>query len=161
AGELARAGRPDDLAPGDLAAWQAAWAELALRGDRWIEVRVAALAAAAARDPGGTRVELGAALRDQDPALRRAALPPVPPAVPPGLAGATAHDADAATALDAAQSLCLSLEASPSPRPILDALGPSGLARLRALVTAPPANATAAALRDAARCLAADRSPES
>jgi len=165
AGELARSGRPDDLAPGDLAAWQAAWAELALRGDRWIEVRVAALDAAAALDPGGTGVELGAALRDPDPAFRRAAVTavrlPVPPAAIPALAGAIAHDADAVTALDAAQSLCLSLQASASPRPILDALGAAGLARLRALVTGPPADATAAALRDAARCLAADRSPES
>jgi hypothetical protein len=165
AGELARAGRPDDLAPGDLAAWQAGWAELALRGDRWIEVRIAALDAAAALDPGGIGVDLGAALRDPDPAFRRAAVTavrlPVPPAAVPALAGAIAHDADAATALDAAQSLCLSLEASPGPRPILDALGPAGLTRLRALVTAPPPDATAAALRDAARCLAADRSPQS
>jgi hypothetical protein len=165
AGELVRSGRPDDLAPADLAAWRAAWAELALRGDRWIEVRIAALDTAAALDPDGTGVELGAALRDADPAFRRAAVSavrlPVPPTAVPALAGAVAHDADAATALDAAQSLCLSLEASASPRPILDALGPSGLARLRAVVTGPPAGATTAALRDAARCLAADRSPES
>lgn len=165
AGELARHDPPDDLAPGDLAGWQAAWAELALRSDRWIEVRVAALDAAAALDPGGTGVELGAALRDPDPAFRRAAITavrlPVPPTAVPALAGAIGHDSDAATALDAAQSLCLSLEASASPRPILDALGPAGLARLRALVTGPPADAAAPTLRDAARCLAADRSPES
>jgi hypothetical protein len=165
AGELARSGPPDDLAAGDLAAWQAAWADLALRGDRWIEVRIAALDAAAALDPAGAGVELGAALHDPDPAFRRAAVTavrlPAPPAAVPALAGAIAHDTDPATALDAAQALCLSLEVSASPRPILDALGPAGLARLRALVTGPPANAAAATLRDAARCLAADRSPES
>lgn len=165
AGDLARRDRPDDLAPGDVAAWQAAWAEIALRVDRWIDVRVAALDAAAALDPGGTGVDLGAALRDPEPAFRRAAVTavrlPVPPAAVPALAGAIAHDADPETALDAAQSLCLSLEAGASPRPILDALGPAGLARLRALVTGPPARAAAATLRDAARCLAADRTPES
>src|SRR4051812_27938193 len=116
AGELARRDRADDLAPGDIAAWQAAWTELALRSDRWIEVRVAALDAAAALDPGGTGVDLGTALPAPDPAFRRAAVTavrlPVQPAAVPALAGAIARDADPATALDAAQSLCLSLEAS-------------------------------------------------
>ncbi|HEX3761431.1 MAG TPA: hypothetical protein VHW23_22195 [Kofleriaceae bacterium] len=165
AGELARRGPPDDLAPADLAAWQATWAELALRGDRWIDVRVPALDAAAALDPAGTGVDLEAALRDPDAAFRRAATGavrlPVPPAAVPALAAAVAHDADPTTALDAAQSLCLSLEASADPRPILDALGAAGLTRLRALVTRPPADAPAATLRDAARCLAADHAPES
>ena len=155
--ELAHRGRPDDLAPGDLAAWQAAWAELALRGDRWIEIRLAALDTAAALDPGGTGVELGAALRDPDPAFRRATAAairlPVPAAAIAALAGAVIRDGDPLTALGAAQSLCLSLEAAPRPA-ILGALGPAGLARIRALAAAPPTGAAASAVRDAARCLA-------
>src|SRR5688572_9834599 len=35
AGELARHELPDDLAPADVLAWRAVWAELALRRDRW------------------------------------------------------------------------------------------------------------------------------
>lgn len=158
--ELARRDRPDDVAPGDLAAWQAAWAELALRSDRWIELRLAALDAAAALDPAGTGVDLAAALRDSDPAFRRAAvgavrLPVAPPAYA-ALAGAVAHDGDPLTALGAAQSLCLSLAAGAAaapPAPILDALGAAGLARIRALVASPPAGAAAPVVRDAARCL--------
>lgn len=157
--ELARRGRPDDVAPGDLAAWQAAWAELALRGDRWIELRLAALDAAAALDPAGAGVDLAAALGDADPAFRRAAVTvvrlPVAPGVVAALAGAVVHDDDSLTALGAAQSLCLSLAADAPPAPILDALGAAGLARIRALVAAPPAGAAAAVVRDAARCLAA------
>jgi len=161
--ELAARDRSDDLAPGDLAAWQAAWADLALRGDRWIELRVAALDAAASLDPAGIGVDLAAALGDADLEFRRAVVVavhlPVSPRAHAALAGAIVHDVDALTALGAAQSLCLSLEAAPR-KPILDAVGPAGIARLRALVTAPPAGATATALRDAARCLAADPSPE-
>jgi len=159
--ELGRRGRPDDLAAGDVAAWQAAWAALARSGDRWIELRIAALETAAALDAAGVGVDLAAALGDPDPAFRRAAAEvvalPVPPAAYAALAGAVVHDADPATALAAAQALCLSLEAAARPRAILDALGPAGLARIRAL-TRGPASATAApALRDAARCLTARR----
>jgi len=161
--ELAARDRSDDLAPGDLSAWQTAWADLALRGDRWIELRVAALDAAAALDPAGIGVDLAAALHDADPEFRRAAVVavrlPAAPRAHAALAGAIVHDVDPLTALGAAQSLCLSLEASPK-KPILDALGPAGMARLRALVTAPPTGAAAPAIRDAARCLAADPSPE-
>jgi len=163
AAELAHGGPPDDLAPGDLATWQAAWAELALRGDRWIDVRIPALDAAAALDPAGTGVDLEAALRDPEPAFRRAAVSavrlPVPAGAVTALAGAVTHDADPATALDAAQSLCLSLETSAGPRPVLDALGSAGLTRLRALVARPPAAATSATVRDAARCLVLPRAP--
>jgi hypothetical protein len=155
--ELARHNRADDVAPDDLAAWQAAWAELALRSDRWIELRLAALDAAAALDPAGVGIDLAAALRDSDPAFRRAAMAavrlPVAPTAYAALAGAVAHDGDPLTALGAAQSLCLSLAASAPPGPILDALGAAGLARIRALVASPPAGAAPAVVRDAARCL--------
>ena len=163
--ELARRDRPDDLTEDDLATWRAAWAELAMRGDRWIELRILALDTAAALDPAGVGVELAAALHDPDPAFRRAAAAivplPAPPASYAALAAAITGDGDPEVALAAAQSLCLSLDGTaPGARPILDALGGAGLARLRALVIAAPAS-TAGAARDAARCLAADGSAES
>ncbi len=149
----------DDLAPDDLARWRTAWGQLALRGDRWIEVRLAALDTAAALDPGELGVDLAAALADPDPALRRAAASlvpvPAPAAAYPALAAAIIHDADPDVALAAAQSLCMAV--ADAPRPVLDALGDAGLARLRALATAHRPDA--AATRDAARCLAADGPP--
>jgi hypothetical protein len=159
--ELLHQDRPDDIAPADVAAWRTAWAELAMRGDRWIELRVLALDTAAALDPAGTGVDLAAALADPDPAFRRAVASivplPAPVATYAPLAGAIVRDGDPGVALAAAQSLCLSLQPT-SPRPILDALGAAGLARLRALVTE---GNRSTAVRDAARCLAADSSPES
>jgi hypothetical protein len=159
--ELARGGRPDDVAPGDIAAGQIAWADLALRSDRWIELRTCALEAAVALDPAGTGVDLDAALRDLDPAFRRAVTAavalPVPAAAITALAGAVAHDTDGLAALGAAQSLCLSLESGPGAGPILGALGPDGLARIRALVARRPAGALASTVRDAGRCLARGR----
>jgi len=160
--ELARHDRPDDLAADDLAIWRGAWAGLAMRTDRWIELRLLALDTAAALDPAGTGVELGAALHDPDPAFRRAAATIVPLPAPPAsyvaLAAAVVADTDPEVALGAAQSLCMSVD--DARRPVLDALGAPGLARIRALVTSehPP---DAAAVRDAARCLAADGSPDS
>lgn len=168
--ELAGHDRPDDLADDDLATWRAAWAALAMRGDRWIELRLLALDTAAALDHAGIGVELAAALRDPDPAFRRAAVTIVPlPAAAASyaaLAGAVVRDSDPDVALGAAQALCLAIDptagptAGPTARPILDALGAAGLTRLRALVTSerPPAGG---AVRDAARCLAADNSAES
>jgi hypothetical protein len=162
--ELASHDRPDDLTEEDLATWRAAFAALAMRGDRWIELRVVALDTAAALDPAGIGVDLTAALHDPDPAFRRAAAASVPLPAPvasyAALAGAIAGDHDPDVALGAAQSLCLSIDAAASPRPILDALGAAGLARIRGLVTSDRASA-AAAVRDAARCLAADGSAES
>lgn len=160
--ELARQGRPDDLAQDDLATWRGAWAGLAMRSDRWIELRLLALDTAAALDPAGVGVDLGAALHDPDPAFRRAAATivplPAPAASYPALAGAVVADTDPEVALGAAQSLCMSIDEVP--RPVLDTLGAAGLARIRALVTSEhPADR--AAVRDAARCLAADGSPES
>jgi len=160
--ELANHDRPDDIAQDDLVAWRAAWAALAMRGDRWIELRLLALETAAALDPTGLGVDLAAALRDPDPAFRRAAATIVPlPAAPAShaaLAGAVVRDLDPETALDAAQSLCAATLPATA-RPVLDALGSAGLARIRALVAAPRADAQAA--RAAARCLAADGSPDS
>lgn len=153
---------PDDLAPADVAAWRLAWAELAASRDRWIELRVLALDTAAALDPDGIGVALGAALADADPAYRRAALAlvpmPVPAAMRSALAGAVAKDTDPDVALDAAATLCTDLAADP-PRPILESLGASGLERIRSLVGS--RGVAAVAVRNAARCLAADRSPES
>ena len=60
-------------------------------------------------------------------------------------------------ALDAAQALCVDLAIDPA-RPILDALGGPGLVRIRSLVAG---TGPASSIRAAARCLAADRSPES
>ena len=156
--ELADRGRPDDIAPGDVAAWQVAWADLALRSDRSIELRTAALDAAVALDPAGIGVDLDAALRDLDPAFRRAVTTavalPVPAAAVAALAAAVVHDTDGLAALGAAQSLCLSLDAGPGAEPILGALGADGLARIRALAARPPAGALPSAMRDAGRCLA-------
>ncbi|HWO21560.1 MAG TPA: hypothetical protein VNO30_22480 [Kofleriaceae bacterium] len=166
---------PDDLAPADVLALRQAWAALAARTELRIEVRVLALDTAAALEPGGTGVDLAAALADPDPAYRRAAIAlvpmPVPPALRGALAGAAAGDADPGAALDAAAVLCADLAVDP-PRPILDALGPRGLARLRELVAASAKAGDAktgdaksgdakAAVRSAARCLAADGTPES
>jgi hypothetical protein len=153
---------PDDLAPADVAAWRQMWAELAARRDLWIELRVLALDTAAALDPGGAGVELGAALADPDPAYRRAAIALVPVPVPAPmrgtLAAAVARDPDPEAALDAAAVLCADLRADP-PRPILDALAAPGLARIRELVKA--GRGGPLAVRDAARCLEADGSAES
>ena len=169
--ELAAHPRPDDLAAGDLAAWQTAWAQLALRGDRWIELRIAALDTAAALDlastgtptTGTAGIALDAGFGDPDPAFRRAVaaairIPVAPPAIA-ALAGAVRRDIDPVTALTAAQSLCLSLEAGAAPDAVLNALGAAGLARIRALIAGRPRGATASALRDAARCLAPGRRP--
>lgn len=169
--ELAGHDRPDDLAEDDLATWREAWAALAMRGDRWIELRILALDTAAALDltgiHAGAGVDLAAALRDPDPAFRRAAatIVPLPAAATTyaALAGAVVHDRDPDVALGAAQSLCLSVDptrSDPAARPILDALGAAGLTRLRALVTS-DRPALPSAIRDAARCLAADGSAES
>ena len=161
--ELARRDRPDDIAADDVATWRAAWAALAMRDDRWIELRLLALDTAAALDPAGLGVDLAGALGDPDPAFRRAAATIIPlPAsaeAVAALAAAVVHDVDPEVALDAAQSLCARL-APATARPVLDALGGAGLARIRALVAA-AANPDPIAARDAARCLSADGSPES
>lgn len=163
---IARTSHPtDELADADLAAMRAAWAALAMRTDRWIALRVRALDVAAALDPAGTGVDLAVALRDPDPAFRRAAATivalPAPPSTFAALADAVVHDADPDVALGAAQSLCMSFEPGDpaTTKAVLDALGSPGVARLRALV--PSHRPDVAAARDAARCLTADGAPES
>jgi len=151
--ELARRDRPDDIAGEDVGGWRDAWLALARRRDRWIEVRVLALDVAIALDPAA--LDLGWALAEPDPALRRAAIAelplPVPDALRPALGAAVVKDIDPDVALAAAAMLCGDLSGAP-PKPILDALGPSGLARLKTLVTQ---KAPAYVLRDAKRCLGA------
>jgi hypothetical protein len=162
----ARGKQGDEIAGEDLAGWRTAWVELAMRGDRFIEVRVIALdtaaSLAASEGAGDVGFELAAALGDGDPAVRREAVAvvpvPVPAAARPALANAVASDKDAGVALGAAQALCGDL-AGDAPEPVLAALGAAGLARIRALVVEP--HAPAGAVVAAARCLAADRSPDS
>ena len=161
--ELASRDPPDDIARDDIATWRRLWDQLAMRGDRWIELRMIALDTAAALDPSGIAIDLGPALQDPDPAFRSAVVAivplPVPPALVAPLARAVIHDREGEVALGAAQTLCLSLDDA-APRPILDALGPEGLARIRALVRG-SRRPHAAEVTDAARCLAADGSPDS
>lgn len=161
--ELASSSPPDDIAPDDIATWRRLWGQLAMRNDRWIELRMISLDIAAALDPGGIAIDLGAALQDPDPAFRSAVVAivplPVPRALVAPLAGAVIHDPEGEVALGAAQTLCLSLDDA-APRLILDALGPEGLARIRSLARA-SRRPHATEVTDAARCLAADGSPDS
>lgn len=149
----ARIDLPDDLGADEVAAWRAAFADLARDRDRWIELRVLALDTAAALDRGGVGIDLTAALADPDPAFRRAAIALVPAPVPTSmrtpLASAVVKDTDGGVALAAAAVLCADLASDP-PRPILDALGAPGLERIRALVAQ---KGSAASIRDAKRCL--------
>lgn len=159
---------PDDV----LAALGARWLAIARRGDRWPDVRVGALEIAArlararvatAEDDPGPGYDLDRFLADPDPALRRAAaeLLPQPTAAVfrASLARAVIDDPDRAVVVAAAQALCADLAAGDAKPPILAALGPPGLARLRGVVTAPGLAALPpGALVDTARCLLADRS---
>jgi hypothetical protein len=160
--ELADRWLPDDLAPDDLAGWRAVWADLAMHRDRWIELRVLALDVTAALAAPDLGFELTAALADPDPAFRDEAVAlvpaPVPVAMRAALATVVADDRDPDVALAAAQVLCTDLAGDP-PEPVLAALGATGLARIRTLVVLP--HATRAAVAAAARCLAADPSPQS
>jgi hypothetical protein len=70
--DLARHDLPDDLAPDDVATWRTAWAGLALRPDRWLELRLLALDVAIALDPTGAGLDRAAAANDPDPAFRAA-----------------------------------------------------------------------------------------
>ncbi|MGE0550899.1 MAG: hypothetical protein AB7R00_27800 [Kofleriaceae bacterium] len=144
----------DDIADDDIERWRAMWFSIALRADRWIELRVMALDVTATLSPNG--IELPRALGDADPAFRRAAIvvtpAPVPAAIQPVLGGIIANDRDVAVALAAAEVLCSDLAADPS-GPIVKALGPAGLTRLRKLVVTP--GVSQHALRQARRCLTA------
>lgn len=150
--DLTRHDLPDDLAAEDLATWRHTWAELAGDRDRFIELRVLALDTAAALDATGPGLDLAAALADPDPAFRRAAIADVPMPVPVALRGplatAVTKDTDDGVALAAAATLCADLVVDPA-QPVLDALGTTGLARIKSLV----ASGAPAAIRDATRCL--------
>lgn len=165
--ELAERELPDDVASDDAIAWRDAWGALAMRADRWIELRVLALDTAAALDRaatvlGGTPTSVGVALEvalgDRDPAFRRAAVANVPAPVPAGMRGALgkalARDTDAEVALAAAHALCFDLVAD-APGPILEAIDAAGMQRLKMLVDG--ANPRKPGIRDAKRCLAAKR----
>ncbi|HVK75809.1 MAG TPA: hypothetical protein VM734_20905 [Kofleriaceae bacterium] len=158
---------PDDR----LAAAAARWVELAGRADRWTDVRVHAVevvahldqARAATADAApDVAARLIAVLDDPDPELRRAALEllplPVAPTARAALAARVAGDAAPAVRFAAAQALCAALP--DDAEAVLAALGPDGLAGLRALAGAVPATSGAAAIA-AARCLAADADPRS
>jgi hypothetical protein len=179
AARIARQLGPDDAIRGDLpddalAVRANAWLALARRRDRWADVRVHALEVAArladarraTSDDAGPGFDLAGFLADPDPEVRRAACELTPVPVPPdqhaALATALAEDTEPAVAIAAAQALCGDLADRRDPRPILDALGNRGIARLRGLLTeAPLGDVPAPALVDAARCLRADAAPES
>ncbi len=154
--ELAHHELADDLAADDVEPWRAAFEALARGRDRFVEVRLAALDTASAlahvADPAALGFALDAMLSDRDPAVRAAAVAlvpqPAPAALRAPLAAAVIDDADAHVALVAAQALCADL-AHDDPAPVLAALGPRGLERIRALV----ATERSPAARDAVRCL--------
>ena len=160
--ELANKDPADDLAPEDLTLWRATYAKLAADRTRWIELRVIALDTASALASDGAGLPLDTALADPDPALRRAALVnlavPVPVEHRARIAKTVVTDTDILVALTAGQILCADLAVDPA-RPILDALGEPGLARLRTAVA--DASAPRIALKEIARCLAADNNPAS
>lgn len=160
--ELAKRDPDDDLAPEDFTLWRASYAQLAADRTRWIELRVLALDTASALAPDGAGLPLDTSLADPDPALRRAALAdlavPIPAEHRARIAKTVASDPDALVALTAGAVLCADLAADPA-QPILDALGEPGLVRLRTAVAA--AAAPRAALKEIARCLAADPNPAS
>lgn len=150
--DFARAELPDDLAPADVAAWRDRWSTLALARDRWVEVRVLSVEIALALDP--SHMPFAAVLAEPDPAVRRAAVAavpmPVPVALRPALAATVTNDADPQVAVGAAQALCADLVADPA-KPVLDALGAQGIARLKTLAATP--GLSRAVKRDLARCL--------
>jgi hypothetical protein len=165
--ELAERELPDDIASDDAITWRDVWAALAMRGDRWIELRVLALDTAAALDraatvPGAAPQRIGVALDialgDRDPAFRRAAVANVPAPVPAvmraPLGKAIASDTDEDVALAAAHALCFDLVADAA-GPILEVIDAAGMQRLKTLVDG--ANAKKPGIRDAKRCLAAKR----
>jgi len=139
---------PDDLAAEEVAGWAAQWRALAADRERWIELRVIALDVATTLDPSTTLD-----FTDPDPAFRRAAIAVVPMPVPVTLRGplatVVAKDTDPVVALAAAATLCADLAVDQA-KPVLDALGPAGLDRIKSLVTSAGPKVQ---LRDAARCL--------
>lgn len=155
-----------------LAHWQHTWHAIAVQPDRGSEVRVYALAvsaglAALGRPAADQGMHAARALTvlatDADAAVRRAAFELLPhPLSPDAVAIAvrtTASDPDATVALAAAQALCGGIALGEPPAPVLAALGPATLDRLRLLVV--DSSLPSGARIDSARCLAADRTLES
>lgn len=156
---------PDDK----LASAQRTWGELAMRADRWGDVRVHALEVAArvaaarrataAGDPG-LGYDLAATLADPDPEVRRASCELVPMPAPEGVRDALVRaitvDVDPTVVLSCAQALCAEL-VDGGAAPVLAALGDDGLRRLRTIFAAPLPPIPDGALIDAARCPAAKR----
>ncbi|MDB4961416.1 MAG: hypothetical protein JWP01_1415 [Myxococcales bacterium] len=116
----------------------------------------------AARATHGAGIDLAKALADPDPAFRRAAVGampvPLPVALRGPLAAAIVTDTDPLVALGAAQALCADLVADQA-KPILETLGAPGLTRLRTIISTE--GSSRGTLRDAARCLEADKAPAS
>jgi len=183
--EVAQQEPADDIADADIVAWRDRWGDIALDRARWIEVRVLAIDVAAYAErsrlipagtaaPGlsrtaldlargdGTGVPLAPALADPDPAIRSAAMAHLPSPLPPELrdplAKVVVSDIDPHVALAASAVLCADIAFDP-PAPILSALGPAGITRIQTIVSTD--GASRGALREAARCLAADKSPAS
>ena len=156
--ELGTRELPDDLAADDLTGWRTTWAAIAADRSRWIGLRLLALDTASALAADGAGLPLATALADPDPALRRAAIANVPMPVPvdqrAALATAVVSDIDLQVSLAAGSVLCADLAVDPA-RPILDALGEPGLARLRTAVAS--VDAPKAARADIKRCLTAAR----
>jgi hypothetical protein len=102
------------------------------------------------------------AIVDPDPAFRRAVLAHVPSPTPIAmrdpLAKIVVADADALVALAATAALCADLAFDP-PNAILPVLGEAGIKRVQSIVMTE--GASRGHLREAARCLAADKSKES
>jgi hypothetical protein len=155
-----------DLADDALAGRQQAWLALAIRPDRWADVRVHALEVVAriaetrratADEEPGAGYDLEALLGDGDPEVRRAACELLPQPAPADalarLGHAVADDADPGVALVCAQALCAGLLWDPA-TPVLTALGEPGAERLRAIARGRLPEVPAGALVDAARCLA-------
>jgi hypothetical protein len=148
----------DDIAADDVATWRDRYAAIAMDSSRWIEVRTAALEAAAALSAApilapndGIGVVLADALKDPDPAFRAAvitALPvPVPANARAAVAALVASDPNADVALAAAAALCADTSVDPS-APVIAAIGDAGIARIKKLVEIKVPGA-----RDAKRCL--------
>jgi len=147
----------------------ATWREIARDDHRWPDVRVLAMETATllwtalGDDAREAPFDLSISLADPEPEVRRAAIELLPIPLPAPLRAAVAErvtaDPEPTVAIVAAQALCTVLTVEKDPSPLLAALGDGGLARIRALVLerdVPPA-----AVVDAARCLAADPSPQS
>jgi hypothetical protein len=109
----------------------------------------------------GAGIVLAKALADPDPDFRRAVVGAMPVPLPVALRGplaAAVTDTDPLVALGAAQAMCADLVADQA-QPILEALGAPGLIRLRTIIATE--GTSRGTLRDAARCLEADKTPAS